>query len=662
MQEAKPVSASGFRGDINGLRAWAVVAVVLYHFGVPGFGGGFVGVDVFFVISGLLMTGIVLRSLEQQRFSVWDFYLARGRRIIPALLALCVALLAMGWFFLPVSDYKQLGNHVATSAGFVSNVKYWLEAGYFDASSHEKWLLHTWSLAVEWQFYLLLPLILMVIWRLKPGRQTALAAVVVGLVISLALCLVLTPNKPTGTFFLLPTRAWEMLAGGLLFFAADAWRPSGRSAQALEALGLLSIAFCVVVFTSEMAWPGWRAILPVAGGVLVLLAARQDSLWTGNFTAQWLGTRSYSIYLWHWPLVVGLEYAGLQFSGLHIAAGLLATLLLGHLSYRWIETPARVMLSKGSSRSTTIALGCATALVAGAGISVFLSHGVYGRMSSAIDTVSAESENSNPRKLFCHLSHGVASPSCEYGSGSLSAIVLGDSHGDAVMTAVAASLPNNVESKVMQWTYSACPTILGVRDTFPSDKRCNDFLNWSVNRLESVPSQIPLVIVNRHAQYLFGKNETSSQESTPWVYFSKKYDTSEPAFQSEYSQRLISTTCLLAKTHPVYLVRPIPEVGVNVPNTSRRMVFGDTKQVGISLADYRHRNALVWAAQDAAKEKCGVKILDPLPYLCPDGYCSGFRDGRPLYYDDNHLSEFGNKLLVPLFASVFGQSAEPITK
>lgn len=210
--------AVNFRKDINGLRAWAVVAVVLFHFGVPGFAGGFVGVDVFFVISGFLMTNILIKKLEnpQQKFSVWDFYLARAKRIAPALLVLCIALLALGWFLLPPQDYRSLGMHTLTSVLFASNIQYWREAGYFDAASHDKWLLHTWSLSVEWQFYLLLPLLLWGVWRWWPGRAHAVRCLLVVFLVSLGLSVWLTAKKPEAAFFLLPTRAWEMLAGGLI--------------------------------------------------------------------------------------------------------------------------------------------------------------------------------------------------------------------------------------------------------------------------------------------------------------------------------------------------------------------------------------------------------------------------------------------------------------
>src|SRR5574343_1237514 len=167
----------GFRPDINGLRAWAVMAVILFHFDIPGFSGGFVGVDVFFVISGYLMTAIVIKGLELGRFSLIDFYAARIRRILPALLVLCMVLLGIGYFVLPPLDYTQLAGHTLSALGFYSNFRFWSEVGYFDVASHQKLLLHTWSLSVEWQFYVLLPIVLATVWRLWPVRRTQLLVV-----------------------------------------------------------------------------------------------------------------------------------------------------------------------------------------------------------------------------------------------------------------------------------------------------------------------------------------------------------------------------------------------------------------------------------------------------------------------------------------------------
>lgn len=339
-----PIQPKAFRHDINGLRAWAVVAVVLYHFGVPGFAGGFVGVDVFFVISGFLMTGIIISGLERGNFSLWGFYLARARRIIPALLVLCASLLILGWFWLPNADYKMLASHVGTAVAFISNFKFWREAGYFDAASHEKWLLHTWSLSVEWQFYILLPLGCLLLWHWFGKRGVKLALIAAGL-LSLGLSVYASSRWPGTAFYLLPTRAWEMLAGGLVWWATRQHAMSRQWARLAEGVGFVLIIWAITTFDPAMLWPGYLALVPVVGAMLVLAANRQRSWLTANPLARQLGTSSYSIYLWHWPLVVLLTYAGETTNPLLIAVGIGLSVLLGELSYRFVENTTRIKLS-----------------------------------------------------------------------------------------------------------------------------------------------------------------------------------------------------------------------------------------------------------------------------------------------------------------------------
>lgn len=649
------IESRKFRDDINGLRAWAVIAVIFYHFGVYGFAGGFVGVDIFFAISGFLMTGIVVEGLERSKtspFSVIEFYMARARRILPALIVLCAVLLALGWKALPPLDYKMLGTHSVAGVSFLSNMQFWREAGYFDTQSHEKWLLHTWSLAVEWQFYIILPLVLVAIWKWRPNRQAITLVMLTGLMVSLASSIVVTQTAPSAAFYLLPTRAWEMLAGGLVYLLANRLVITASTRTAFEIVGFALIIGSIVGFDSSSSWPGWRALVPVIGTSLILLAARSNSIWTGPTAIQWLGTRSYSLYLWHWPIVVALTYLDQQNNPTYILTGLVLTLVLGNISYHLVETPARRYLTNMSMRkNAAVLLSCAIAVTV-AGLGVRLNQGVNGRLPAEVEAISLESKNKNPRRDECLLMTGVVSPSCTFGGSELQAIVLGDSHANAVVSAVVSAAPSS-NSAIMEWTYSGCPTIQGVHH--PVQRQCGEFVEWAIQKLKTIPSNIPVVIVNRYAQYAIGANENIGEDNIPQVYFSKPYQTSEPDFIDEYSRNLKDTACEIAKNHTVYLVRPIPEMGVDVPTRAARAALAGTqKPIYVSLADYNHRQAFIWKAQDAARDQCGVKILNPLPYLCSDGRCVGTKDNQPLYRDDDHLSESGNKVLVPMFSEIFG--------
>ncbi len=650
-------SSREFRNDINGLRAWAVLAVIFYHFGVPGFGGGFVGVDVFFVISGFLMTAVVAGGLERGTFSLPAFYLARGRRIVPALAVLCAALLVLGWWLLMPLDYKALGRHAALSLLFLSNFRFWREAGYFDAASHEKWLLHTWSLSVEWQFYLLLPLLLMAVWRLWPGRRPLLLALACGCVASLAASVLLTRVEPVAAFYLLPARAWELLAGGVAYLLADRLVLAGYRQALLEGAGLALVAGAVAWASVSTPWPGWHAAVPVAGTVAVLLAAR-DSRWTGNRAAQWLGTRSYSLYLWHWPLVVALAYLGWQAEPWAIAGGMALTLLLGHLSWRWVEVPLRQGLGRLRPLRHTVALAAAVIAVAVPAAVILAGDGVAGRFTADVAAVAAQAHDRNPRKDECHPSTGSQSPACRLGGPLLRAVMLGDSHANAAVSGLAAAAPS-AQDGVVEWTYSGCPTLFGAQATVAARRSpghdCSGFLAWALRELQGVPRNVPLVIVNQTTAYATGHNALgSSDHGRPLVHFGREYGSPEPEFMDAFGEHLVRTACLLAKDRPVYLVRPFPEMRVHVPNTlGRAMLLGRRAEVSIGLDEYRQRHGFVWAAQDAARERCGVKVLDPLPWLCARGRCQGARDGHVIYYDEDHLSEWGNKLLVPMFAEVF---------
>ncbi|MEZ8428367.1 acyltransferase family protein [Vibrio cyclitrophicus] len=320
-----------FRYDINGLRAVAVIAVVLFHFNPDWVPGGFAGVDVFFVISGFLMTSIIFRGLDNNNLNLFKFYVARANRIIPALAMLCVSLLVLGWFYLTPMDYKALGKHAASSMGFLSNFIYWRESGYFDADSHEKWLLHTWSLSVEWQFYIIYPLLLKILAKFLSINNIK-RLLLIGTLLAFIFSVAVTFMWPNPAYYLLPTRAWEMMFGGLAFLYP--WNLSDRRKKIAEFLGLAMILFSYFFASSSVPWPGYFALLPVLGAYMLISANRQSSIITNNTLFQYVGRWSYSIYLWHWPIIVfGYNF---NIENWHLY-GLPLSIIFGFMSYRFIE-------------------------------------------------------------------------------------------------------------------------------------------------------------------------------------------------------------------------------------------------------------------------------------------------------------------------------------
>ncbi|MGY3822778.1 acyltransferase family protein [Acinetobacter haemolyticus] len=366
-----------FRFDINGLRAYAVALVVLFHFQVLGFSAGFIGVDIFFVISGYLMTKIIVDQLLQDKFSIWKFYLARGIRILPALLALTTVVAIVGWFLLIPEEFKNYGKHAASSITFLSNILYWRESSdYFSAAAHDKILLHTWSLSVEWQFYIILPIILLIIGKIKKSRNILNLAVLFGFLISLFLSYKVSQTSQTTAFYMIPTRAWEMLAGGLVYAYFSQISLSSTIKRFIEIIGFGLILISLIVFDITTLWPSINAALPVIGSMLILIANNNESILTKPKVFQLTGDASYSIYLWHWPIVFFIGYLGYQGNIGVIVVGIILSVILGWMGYRFIETPTRKYLNKLSMFKGYIILVSITAILTAIFALIFIKNGI----------------------------------------------------------------------------------------------------------------------------------------------------------------------------------------------------------------------------------------------------------------------------------------------
>lgn len=661
-----PSPPTPFRTDINGLRAYAVVAVLLFHFQIPGLSAGFIGVDIFFVISGFLMTGIIVKGLENNNFSVWKFYMARVRRIVPALMALIAILLILGWFFLPTPDYQALGSQSAYASAFISNIYFWRSSGYFDAAAHEKWLLHTWTLGVEAQFYLLLPLFLMLVWKIKPAAKTLLWGLLFAFFASLTLSIVASSWKPVAAFYLLPTRGWEFIAGGLVFFAGRDIKTLEKYSKALLWSGFALLLLCFILIDSSYTWPSAWALLPVLATALIMLAQRSQSILTAHPTAQWLGDRSYSLYLWHWPIMVALYFAGLDTNWLWISAGLALSVLLGDLSYRLIETPTRLYFSKASTGKEILALGTFVMLVGVSAVSARL-FVFEGRLASEVELVASESSNGPDIGTCWADGQGNGEYDCLLSSEKKPPnnflILKGDSHSLHLRSAVIDSLINSEYTGLEYWGMSGCHSLENAIHSQASGRNplfCQE-INADFYRRVTSGANNTIIIIDRTNLSVHGFNGIAEQKNGPWVTFDQE-PRDRNDFEDKFKKEYVASMCKLSHNNTLFLMRPTPEMIVN-PSLAlaRNLIFNrGNDDIKITLDEYHQRNALVWQAQDLAAEQCGVKILNPLPYLCDEQYCYGSKNGRPLYYDDDHLSEYGNKFLVPMFEQVFiGQHLTP---
>ncbi len=323
---------TNFREDINGLRAIAVLAVVFFHFSPDKLPGGFVGVDVFFVISGYLMTSIIFRGFENNNFSFWNFIANRAKRIVPALLTVSFILLILGYATLGPDAYKMLARHVRDSLLFISNITYKNESGYFDVASNTKFLLHTWSLSVEWQFYIVYPIALLILKRFLSISKLKIVVISL-LILSLIASVFVTKYQSETAYFMFYTRAWEMLFGGIAFLYPLKSSVNNKIRFTLELVGLLIIAISILKINTQTPWPGYIALLPVFGTYLCIVANNNKTILSG-YIIEKIGLWSYSIYLVHWPIIV---FNNILSWNLSFKKYIVIVLVLSFISYQLIE-------------------------------------------------------------------------------------------------------------------------------------------------------------------------------------------------------------------------------------------------------------------------------------------------------------------------------------
>ena len=641
----------GNRRDIDGPRALAVIPVVLFHYGFGAFSGGFVGVDVFFVISGFLITSIIHREISAGRFSFVDFWARRARRIIPALSVVLAATLLVGWLLLTPHDYSQLGRTVRYQAMFISNILFMRQDGYFNPASDFKPLLHTWSLSVEEQYYIIFPLLMVLITRFFRHWRLMLLGL---LLVSFALNIWSVSRAPDSAFFLLPMRAWELLCGAMLaVIPVSQVKLRPWVYQSVSLAGLAAILIAVCGFDRSTPFPGWAALLPVLGATALIWSNGQAQTLVGKVLSTpplvAVGLISYSLYLWHWPVFV---YANaISIDGMQRRESLFwiaLCVVLAWLSWRFIEMPFREKRLLAGRKPVLASAALCMLVVALAGQAVRWADGFPQRLSGQARQY-AEAREWQRGQMDCLLQRDSPdlSAACRFGGNAdvpPLQLVWGDSHAAALMPAVKDDA-ERFGIPVWLTSLSGCMPVLGVE----SRPQCQTF-NQQTRALIEKQKVRDVVLAARWSLYLYGEEDGDREHMT------YRHESRAAAEQHLADHLRATVASLRAAGANVWLFKEIPlqRQGTIARLSSLAMVGRSALQVGRPIADHRERQQFIdQLFANLAAADPHIHIIDPAPLLCTKGICRAAIDGFSQYKDENHLSDQGGERMKPLFAPIF---------
>lgn len=612
---------------IDGLRFVAVSLVLLYHAGVPGFSGGFIGVDIFFVISGFLITRIVT-TLTMDRGGILGFYASRVRRIVPAYLLVVAATGVFACFVLLPIHLEMLMPGLISCLGFLSNIVFYRSTSYFSPDLAYNPLLHTWSLAVEWQFYLLYPFIFIVCRRLKlrDGATLALMAAT-----SFALCVVLlAATKLEAAFYLLPTRMWEFALGGMTTLLPARTLPPALS-RLLTGAAVIALAVCAVHYDRTTLFPGLAALPPCLASAILIREGGRPGLVQGFLTQpaiRLLGQASYSIYLWHWPIIVFLDYGFVHYGAYpavtRFASILLLSLAAGLASWCFVESPFRRRDSlRGKRVAGLSALATVPLLTA---IVIVATGGLPQRYPSAVAQIAAGFKDVGAyRSCLTHIApaDGSARGLCALGAPDVrpSFLLLGDSHAAALAEGLSQAAAQLGKAGVLS-VADACPPFLDYPSSYlPARRGC-------ARAQQAMPALLARM-----------KPDTVILHAT-WPAY---YQADPVAFKLQ----LVKTLDWFATQKVrVYLIGDTPGASANVPiGLAKKIAYHDPFQL-VRTSDYQKAHAAVDALLRTEADARGFIYLDTAPTLCaPGGYCEVEVDNHTLYWDAAHLSGYGSRLV-----------------
>lgn len=636
-----------YRAEIDGLRAIAVIPVILFHAGFEQFSGGFVGVDVFFVISGYLITTIILSEKEQGIFSLANFYERRARRILPALFFVILISLPFAWLWLLPSDMKDFSQSLVAVSSFSSNILFWRETGYWGAANELKPLLHTWSLAVEEQYYILFPLFLMLMWRFR--KRWILSFFMVIAVISLFISEWGAYNKPSANFFLLPTRGWELAIGAFIAFyflyrkkTIHAILSYRLVDEVLGLVGLLMIGYAVFVFDEGTPFPGFFALMPTVGTGLIILFSSDKTL-VGRLLSKKLivgiGLISYSAYLWHQPLLAFSRHASLtEPSKLVLATMATLSFPFAYLSWRFIEKPFRKKETfRRKSIFTYSVIGSVAFIVIGmVGV---ITHGFDGRSTQSQLTLKSIEQKWKVNHGLSETCEGqfTLSPDCRT-SDEPEVLIWGDSFAMHLVQGITASNPR---VKIIQMTKSVCGPFFDVapvnepKYSVSWAKECLVFTGKVREWLKTNTSVKYAVLSSPFSQYMFKNSKLLSRNGD-------LSSTSIMLAAKEFEKTLSELVSIGIR--PI-VFSPPPANGVNLGRCLARADFRGLSldKCNFSVDEVTIERINVNRFLKIIKKTSKVVQLDDL--ICNSLICKTHFDSIYIFRDSGHLSYEGSAAL-----------------
>ena len=633
-----------YRPEIDGLRAIAVIPVIFFHAGFEQFSGGFVGVDVFFVISGYLITTIILSEKEQGTFSVVNFYNRRARRILPALFLVMFVSLPFAWFWLFPSDMKDFSQSLVAVSAFSSNILFWQETGYWGVDNELKPLLHTWSLAVEEQYYVLFPIFLIAMWRFR--KRWIFGSFILLAIVSLMLSQWGSHNYPTANFFLLPTRAWELAIGASIAFyflykkhTVCALLSHKLVDDILSVIGLFMIGYSVIAFNEATPFPGFYALVPTVGAGLIILFSSKDTFvgkLLGSKVPVGIGLISYSAYLWHQPLFAFSRHRSLTEPSeqLFIALSLL-TFLLAYLSWRFVEKPFR---TKGIfSDNTIIKFGIIGSIL-------FLSIGLAGHVTNGFDGYTFKNKlTQEVIEAKWKVNYGLSkkcgrsfqlSPDCRT-SEEPEILIWGDSY---AMHLVQGILASNPDAKIIQITKSVCGPVFDIAPVVPPKYP----IKWAEGCLEFTEKVRKWIKNNNTLKYAVVSSHFNQYLSNRSELLSRSGNLKEVNVDYVIDEFIRTLDELEAMGVTPVVFSPPPANGIDL---GRCLAKAEWNGIGLENCDFNVSD-IVKARTDAyhfleaIQKKYKVIRLDE--FICNNGHCKTHFDSTWIFRDKGHLSHTGS--------------------